>query len=505
MPALASALAASAGLLQLAAAAEPKVVGFGFTKNQVSDHANLAKRQKTVQAGLSNMRSLYQINVTVGTPPQTIGLQLDTGSADIWFPYAGSQECQENYCTTGSFDPDRSSTFVDVAQDAFEIQYVDNTQIYGDYIKDTISLGDTDITNMTMALATSTGGSTQGIMGIAFVSDETIAQTDERYEYPNFPVQLLNQGYISSLAYSLWLNDLSSSTGNILFGGVDSAKYHGDLIALPIQRDSSSNDITSFTVAMSSLNITGGTGKSVYSQPNIDLAAILDSGTTLTYLPNSIANDIIKGVGAINDPTFGYVVRCNIGATGSNITFGFGGADGPIITVGMDEMTVPLLDTAGESLKFRNGEDACMFGINPAGDDPILLGDTFLRSAYVVYDLHNEQVALANTNFNTSDSHVQEITNSTVPGVRATASGVAVTQTATGNVRPTASRVAGGTAAASADAGTPTFDLGTPTTTAKSGGSKKGAAAGLAPPRSALVGALVMVGLVCGGGLMVVV
>ena len=42
-----------------------------------------------------------------------------------------------------------------------------------------------------------------------------------------------------------------------------------------------------------------------------------------------------------------------------------------------------------------------------------MLGDTFLRSAYVVYHLGNNQISLAPTVFNATDSDVREINNGT--------------------------------------------------------------------------------------------
>jgi hypothetical protein len=41
-----------------------------------------------------------------------------------------------------------------------------------------------------------------------------------------------------------------------------------------------------------------------------------------------------------------------------------------------------------------------------------LLGDTFLRSAYVVYDLDNNEIAMAQANLNSTDTNVQELTES---------------------------------------------------------------------------------------------
>ncbi|KAF2090906.1 acid protease, partial [Saccharata proteae CBS 121410] len=469
----------------------------------------LARRQKTVQTSLANFESLYQINITVGTPGQTLGLQIDTGSSDVWFPSSSSSDCQQNECVGGAFDSDSSSTFVDVAANAFQIQYVDGTTIQGDYIRDTLRIGNTAISNMTMALASDTGGSPEGIMGIGYVSDETIVQTNPEGIYPNVPVQLQNQGYINTVAYSLWLNDLDANTGSILFGGVDSDKYHGDLIGLPVQPDSQTNSITSFTVALSSMNLTTKAGTSVYNQATLDLPAILDSGTTLTYLPDNLATDILQGVGAINDRDFGYIVRCSLGDTGANFNFGFGGSGGPVITVPMNEMLIPLTDQNGSPLTFRNGDEVCNFGINPAGSDPILFGDTFLRSAYVVYDLHNNQIALANTNFNATSSSIQEITNSTVPGVSSVASGVTVTQTATGAIHQTTGVRSRATGDAGATAASATFDFGATGTSGSSSSSstKTGAAAAVLPPRMALetvaMGGVVVLSALFGGSLFI--
>ncbi|KAK7708398.1 hypothetical protein SLS57_008979 [Botryosphaeria dothidea] len=505
-------LAAAAGLTGLAHAADtpaPKVVGFDIAKSRRHALANLARRnlarRDTVSADLANYRTLYQINVTVGTPGQRIGLQIDTGSSDVWFPYQGSTQCMQGYCES-AFDPGASSTFEDVGRGEFQIQYVDGTEISGDYVRDVLAIGDTQIRNMTMAVATDADNTPEGIMGVGFIQGETLA-SQENITYPNVPVQLVNQGFINSVAYSLWLNDLDSSTGKVLFGGVDSDKYDGDLIGLPIQPDSQSQGITSFTVAMSSVNVKANGGNSVYSQDNLALPAILDGGTTLTYLPDQIAKDIIQGVGARETQDYGYVVKCSIGDTGATIEFGFGGSDGPTISVGLDEMVVPITDTEGNPLTFRNSnEEACTFGIMPAGKDPILLGDTFLRSAYVVYDLHNNQIALANTKFNVSSSNVQDITNTTIPGVSKVASSLTVTQTATGPIRASGAQ-ATGTASQTGEAGTGTFDLGGPTSTG--GSSKKSAAVGLPAPRIALetvmCGVVVVISAMFGGSLMILI
>lgn len=80
---------------------------------------------------------------------------------------------------------------------------------------------------------------------------------------------------------------LDSNTGSILFGGVDTEKYEGDLSVLPIQIDSQSGDISSFTIALSGITISNKAGKRQYSKTNLAIPVILDSGTTISYLPGT--------------------------------------------------------------------------------------------------------------------------------------------------------------------------------------------------------------------------
>ena len=61
---------------------------------------------------------------------------------------------------------------------------------------------------MTMGLALQ-ADTPFGVLGIGYDSDESIAVDDPNNIYPNFLGQLVFQGYINTLAYSLWLNDLS--------------------------------------------------------------------------------------------------------------------------------------------------------------------------------------------------------------------------------------------------------------------------------------------------------
>ena len=149
--------------------------------------------------------------MTIGTPPQMFSVQLDTGSSDIWIPAITSDVCSQGQgaCPGGAFDPTSSSTFTgNVANSQFSISYEDGSGVAGDYFNDTLTIGQTSLKNMTMGLAT-TASRSLGIMGIGYNADESIAANNPDQIYQNVISQLKDQGVISTLAYSLWLNDLS--------------------------------------------------------------------------------------------------------------------------------------------------------------------------------------------------------------------------------------------------------------------------------------------------------
>ena len=291
-------------------------------------------------------------------------------------------------------------------------------------------------------------------------------------------------------------------TGSILFGGIDTAKFQNGLIVLPVQK-SSNNSYTDFTVALSSVNVIDAAGKTAFSQTNLALPVILDSGTTATYLPDSVVNPIISGVGAINDPDLGLILPCSYSNSPANLTFSFGGNGGPTITVSLGEFITPIYLDDGSSPQFKDGAgDVCGFGLMSSETGPILFGDTFLRSAYVVYDLTNNQIGMAQTNFNATSANVVEITGSEIPSATATATGAAAAQTYTGHPQETLAATKKGGAQATGGHGSPTFNLGA---SATSGGKKKGAAAALGPPRveavTIVTGMVCLISLVFGGSL----
>lgn len=220
------------------------------------------------------------------------------------------------------------------------------------------------------------------------------------------------------------------------------------MVSVPIQASSRGGAITSFTVAWTSLSATSSTGTDTLTSAGFVSPAILDSGTTITLLPDDVAALVFEELGATVSQQLGaVVVPCSLGQNSGTINYGFGGTGGPVIKVPLNELVLPLVLTNGRIPTYQNGAQACQLGIQSAGDLPILLGDTFLRSAYVVYDLVNNQIALANTDFNSTGSNVVPFASSGAPIPSAATAGAtaAVVQSGTAIPRVGTITVASGT------------------------------------------------------------
>lgn len=393
---------------------------------------NLAKRDNdgTVSLALDNMFTYYNVSIEVGTPPQKMNVLVDTGSSDLWVidknnKYCASSQSQlsssSNYidCSqSGVFDHSASSTFHKNNSDFF-IKYGDGTVAEGDWATDTLAISGVTIKNMSFGLGTSTNSSVS-ILGIGYALGEASAALDNNpYTYLNFPLRLVQQGAISIPAYSLYLNDIYAKTGSVLFGGVDHAKYQGTLAKVPIlptSKDSSTP--VAFMVALDSLvfNYQSSSSKvsssETLSQP---IYALLDSGTSMTYLPNSLARSVIvdQFEGVYVSQLGYYVQSCNIQG---NLTYDFSGAK---ISVPFSNVLFPLQRKDGQPLTTSKGQPICAIGILPFESPFALLGDTFLRNAYVVYDLQNNEIALAQALPNATDSNIEKIVSSIPSATRA--------------------------------------------------------------------------------------
>lgn len=282
-------------------------------------------------------------------------------------------------------------------------------------------------------LATSTSSSTtsvtaNGILGLGYPK-LTAASSKGQGVYNPFVFNLVANDVISDPIFSIYLNKASSYgwVGEIMFGGVDSTKYTGNITYLPVAslsstKSSSSNKkratlpkntgnyywmVGAEGVAVTNSSSTTTTTNGTDSNTILDLsfsstsAFILDTGTTLTYLPSNIAQQVVEAFAGqdytIDAGSGAYIINCDAAKSTTQFEMKMtssGSADPVVLSVPASQLVIPLnADTAAAATY-------CLFGIAPTsssniGSNLYLVGDSVLRSTYMVYDIGNNRIGIA--------------------------------------------------------------------------------------------------------------
>lgn len=195
---------------------------------------------------------------------------------------------------------------------------------------------------------------------------------------------LVTERLIASRAFSLDLREIESSEGAVIFGGIDTGKFIGNLERLPmLDPQDTPLGADRYYVYLNGVGVTLPDGSSLASDA-FRLPIFLDSGGTYSRLPSEIFLAIGESVpGAQYDPDSNlFVVDCSLGKEAGSMDFVF---NNKIISVPWKDF---LWDVGSG--------DLCVVGVAEMeqGGEPVF-GDTFLRAAYVVYDQDNREIHIA--------------------------------------------------------------------------------------------------------------
>lgn len=398
------------------------VLKLELTKPGLSER--LRRRSDTADITLKNHLTMFTTQLSIGSNEQNITVLVDTGSSDLWVmssdnPYCSSSSSSSSSssavadsvsnvfestedsttvtCYSGTrFDASDSDTF-SLNSTAFDISYGDGTFANGTYAQDTVRYGGATISNANFAFANESD-SEISVFGIGLEGLEAIVTTynsDGSFSptYANLPAQMVEQGVIARNVYSLWLDDEEASQGTLLFGGIDHSKYSGSLETVPLLSSYSGADPNEFLVKLDSISVYQGSNEAQIVE--CAYPALLDSGTSFMMLPKPFYYAVLDSIGGVYATDGNSFADCDL--TGGLI-FDFSGLQ---VNVSFDQ----ILFTVSSS------SSVCQLGILPSSSS-LVLGDTFLRSAYVVYDLENYEVAMAQANTSPGSSSVEAITSS---------------------------------------------------------------------------------------------
>lgn len=331
--------------------------------------------------------------MTVGS--RTIQLVVDTGSSDTIILTDKFHSCHRarGYCV--KFGTIASWNRLNPSQ-RFTTTFGSSRTAAGEIVSTTFTFSSHTIENVQFGVPDSLPSLDHNVLGLGYPAKETV----EGSQYPNFPQAIKNQGLIKTAAYSLWLNSASAQAGSILFGGIDKSKFIGKLTTFKVRATNS--QYLDFLLSIKGVSFAG---KHIPGS----CSAVLDSGYTGSSFPFSLASGIWAAAGIradqIDQNTGFPVVDCDFGNSFSVpfLEYNFGSA----------KLRVPVSE-----LLVRGAPGQCWLGIaaTKADENMPLLGLTFLRSIYAVFDLYNNEISLAQANFHPGSSRIVELATD---GIRA--------------------------------------------------------------------------------------
>lgn len=306
----------------------------------------------------------YLVELDIGTPAQTVKVVIDTGSSELWVnpdcDNAASIPQQLECIDNGSYRPS-SSDSSEVSRLESKIQYgLGDATIR--YVRDDIALpnSDVDLSSVMFGVATKSEYMSHGILGLSFGNKYNL-------QYNTFVDELVEQEIIDTrtVGIALGAKNEKDHSGLISFGGVDTKKYVGNLHSAPILGPQNDEDLYRYWVDLDKVAITDSRGTSkTYSDKKFPV--FFDTGSTLSYLPSAIVDELAKDLGARRDPNLDQmVVPCSHEGM-LHFTF-----DNYTVDVDLHEFTWELSDGV-----------TCAMGAEPDDSGAYILGASFLRSVY---------------------------------------------------------------------------------------------------------------------------
>ncbi|KAK4447015.1 aspartic peptidase domain-containing protein [Podospora aff. communis PSN243] len=311
----------------------------------------------------------YLSPVTIGG--QTLNLDFDTGSADLW---VFNTQLPDNL-TRGHqlFDPSQSRTFKMLDGASFSITYGDESGAAGNVGIDVVDIGGVVVENQAVELATDVSSSfvedvgSHGLLGLAYSKLNTVQPQQQKTFFDNV---------LPTLAEPLFTADLRrGEVGAYEFGRIDTSKFVGEMAWIPVN---TTNGFWQFATS----GFAVGNEEAMTGLPTSQ--AIADTGTTLMIVSKEVSDGYYSQVsGARNDEHIGGMAfPCD--------------AQLPDLFVDVGGLYVARVK--GQDINFAQvSEDTCFGGIQPSTSpgDLQIWGDVFFKSQFVAFNGGDHTLGMA--------------------------------------------------------------------------------------------------------------
>lgn len=347
---------------------------------------------------------LLATKVQVGTPPQKMRVNVDSGS-----PFLGLAGTTSNWCTLptkpcaqyGSYDNATSST-TKWDSDDFNNELINHG--FGAYVNDTVRIGNHAFDGIMFGMITNYAASfpppavIPGLMGLApvcYVNDSCAAPA------VTFQQILIEAGYVNSHTLGVYLGpEEQDAHGELLFGAYDRAKQLGkpvtfDAIPVSSQATRQAPNTANFS-SVSIVRRSSGYGSDKTTTQHFNISklsyGVLDTGNPDWSLPAPVWEFVADYFNIAPDG----------GNTDVDCSYRNPPADGTALEVGFanDELKIKI---PIERLVTQYGPHSCAMSIRNCGGDGegCAFGDPFLRSAYTFFDFNKKTITMSNVKYTT--------------------------------------------------------------------------------------------------------
>ncbi|KAI1425575.1 aspartic peptidase domain-containing protein [Xylaria sp. FL1777] len=328
---------------------------------------------------------LWLAPISIGTPPQELFVDLDTGSTDSWFFSTDTKPDEVDGQTL--WDPSKSSTSALIPNCSWSILYGDWSTSSGTCYTDTFALGKLSIPNMTIESAESVSSmftSTPYMSGLVGLAWPDLKQTTP-------PQKALIEFLSEVLDEAVFTVDFrhNSSDGSFNFGFIDDKLHDSDIVYTSVDTTDGFWGVKNTAFGISGENLT-------YSFLN-PKTVIIDTGTTLLFAPEASVDTYYDKVPGANFSMeeYGYVVPCD--AELPDFLWELSDEDGNVIKGAIPGPYLIYAHTTDE-LCFAGLQSISSFtGVQG------IFGDIFLKSGFFAFDIKGKRFGAAPKHLNVSN------------------------------------------------------------------------------------------------------
>lgn len=332
---------------------------------------NNHKIVKADKPSMANSVSLHQdgqdfsyfSTVEVGSESQEMWMLLDTGGTNTW---VFGSDCASEACKQHRTFNESSKT-LEKSDEKWNVNYGTGT-VSGVLGNDSLSIAGLDVT-MAFGMASNASNDLlaypmDGILGLSRTNDSGFGT-------PTFMDVLANSSQLKSNIVSFSLSRASDggNDGQVTFGDVDNALFAGN-----ITYSDTVNTSNRWSIALDDASVNG-------TPINfLNKSAIIDTGTSYVMIPPDDAKAIHAHIPGANQTGANFAIPCDSNA---NITFTFSGVD---YAISPKDYVAHTSDSKCTST---------IIGRQLFGKDDWLVGDTFLKNVYTVFDFDQDRVGFA--------------------------------------------------------------------------------------------------------------